>query len=65
MEDCIFCKIVKGEVPSYKIYENADVFAFLDINPYAKGHVLVIPKRHSRWVWAFQPMCIAPRLQKS
>ncbi|VVB79241.1 HIT domain protein [uncultured archaeon] len=50
-EDCIFCKIVKGEMPCYKIYEDKDVLSFLDINPYCIGHVLVIPKKHSRWLW--------------
>lgn len=50
-EDCIFCKIVKGEIPSYKIYEDNEFLAFLDINPYAIGHTLIIPKRHSRWIW--------------
>jgi histidine triad (HIT) family protein len=44
--NCIFCKIVAGEVPSTKIYEDEDVFAFMDINPLAKGHTLVIPKEH-------------------
>lgn len=47
MEDCIFCKIIKGEVPSYKIYEDDFVYAFLDINPSSPGHTLVIPKKHS------------------
>jgi len=46
MEDCIFCKIVKGEVPCYKIYESEKAIAFLDNNPRAKGHTLVIPKNH-------------------
>ncbi len=46
MEDCIFCKIVNGEIPSAKIYENDKVFAFLDISPISDGHTLVIPKRH-------------------
>lgn len=46
MEDCIFCKIVKGEVPSNKVYEDEKVFAFLDINPVDKGHTLVVPKEH-------------------
>ncbi|OGK37776.1 hypothetical protein A3F03_03460 [Candidatus Roizmanbacteria bacterium RIFCSPHIGHO2_12_FULL_41_11] len=50
MEDCIFCKIVKGEIPSYKIYEDQDFLAFLDIFPRVKGHALVIPKKHYRWV---------------
>lgn len=44
MNDCIFCKIVSGEIPSYKVYETNDTLAILDINPVAKGHVLVIPK---------------------
>lgn len=46
MEDCIFCKIIKGELPSRKIYEDDIVIAFLDINPINKGHTLVIPKEH-------------------
>lgn len=44
--DCIFCKIVAGKIPSYKVYEDESVLAFLDIAPVAKGHVLVIPKKH-------------------
>jgi len=44
--DCIFCKIIKGELPSAKIYEDADTLAFLDIGPVNKGHALVIPKAH-------------------
>lgn len=46
MDDCIFCKIVRGEIPSYKIYEDDKVIAFLDINPLSKGHTLVLPKQH-------------------
>ncbi|MEM6738107.1 MAG: HIT family protein [Bacteroidota bacterium] len=45
---CIFCKIVKGEAPSWKVYENDSVYAFLDINPVTKYHTLVIPKNHYR-----------------
>jgi histidine triad (HIT) family protein len=48
--DCIFCKIINGEIPSYKIYEDEKFFAFLDINPLNPGHTLVIPKKHYRWV---------------
>lgn len=44
--DCIFCKIVKGEIPCSKIYEDDKILAFLDINPVHKGHTLVIPKEH-------------------
>jgi histidine triad (HIT) family protein len=51
MHDCIFCKIVKGEIPSYKVYEDPDFMAFLDIKPINKGHVLVISKKHYRWTW--------------
>ena len=46
MEDCIFCKIVKGEIPSKKAYEDELVLAFYDIDPKAPVHVLIIPKKH-------------------
>lgn len=46
MDDCLFCKIIKGEIPSYKVYEDEFVLAFLDINPESLGHTLVIPKKH-------------------
>ena len=46
MENCIFCKIVRGEIPSSKVYEDEKVYAFRDINPQAPVHVLIIPKRH-------------------
>lgn len=45
-EDCLFCKIVEGVIPSSKIYEDDDVLAFLDISQTTKGHALVIPKKH-------------------
>lgn len=44
--DCIFCKIIAGEIPSYKIYENDYTCAFLDIRPLHPGHTLIIPKKH-------------------
>ena len=44
--DCTFCKILKGEIPSTKVYENESVYAFRDINPMAPTHILVIPKEH-------------------
>jgi len=44
--DCVFCKIVKGEIPSTRLYEDDDVLAFMDIGPVVKGHALVIPKAH-------------------
>lgn len=46
MNDCLFCKIVKGEIPSYTVYEDEKVKVFLDINPNNDGHLLVIPKEH-------------------
>lgn len=46
MNDCLFCKIVKGETPSYTVYEDEKVKVFLDINPNNDGHLLVIPKEH-------------------
>ncbi|KAK6543201.1 Adenosine 5'-monophosphoramidase [Orbilia ellipsospora] len=43
---CVFCKIIKGEIPSFKLFESSKVYAFLDIQPLSKGHALVIPKTH-------------------
>jgi histidine triad (HIT) family protein len=44
--DCIFCKIIKGELKSYKVYEDEETLAFLDINPVTNGHILIVPKNH-------------------
>lgn len=49
-QKCIFCKIIEGEIPSYKVYEDENFLAFLDVFPRVKGHTLVIPKKHYRWV---------------
>lgn len=46
MNDCLFCKIIRGEIPSYTVYEDDIVKAFLDVNPNSDGHILVIPKKH-------------------
>jgi histidine triad (HIT) family protein len=46
MKDCIFCKIIGGEIPSHKVYEDENTVAFLDVNPTSKGHTLVVPKKH-------------------
>lgn len=51
MEDCIFCKIVRGEIPCFKVYEDERVLAFEDINPISEGHTLVIPKKHAENLW--------------
>lgn len=48
MKTCIFCKIIAGEIPSYKVYEDDDFLAFLDINPVNLGHTLLLPKAHYR-----------------
>ena len=47
-DDCIFCKIIRGEIPCFKVLEDADVLALMDVNPIAPGHVLVIPKHHAK-----------------
>ncbi len=51
MNDCIFCKIINGNIPSYKIYEDGEHLAFLDAFPSSKGQVLVVPKKHSLYVF--------------
>ncbi len=50
-KDCVFCKIVKGEISAEKIYEDDYVLAFLDINPVNHGHLLEIPKEHYQWMY--------------
>lgn len=55
MPDCIFCKIVAGDIPSYKVAENDLAYAFLDIHPANPGHTLVIPKRHAENVFETTP----------
>lgn len=50
MESCIFCQVVAGKVPAYKVYEDNEFLAFLDIKPLTKGNALVVPKKHYRWV---------------
>ena len=52
MEDCIFCKIIKGEIPSKTIYEDEIVKCYMDINPVANGHILVIPKKHTKDIYS-------------
>ncbi len=50
MSDCIFCKIIKKEVPSTKVYEDEKFLAFLDVHPVSDGHLLVVPKKHFVWM---------------
>ncbi len=51
LEECVFCKIVRMELPAYRVYEDKGFLAFLDVRPLNPGHTLVIPKLHYRWVW--------------
>ncbi|MCQ4504371.1 HIT domain-containing protein, partial [Vibrio parahaemolyticus] len=59
MENCIFCKIIKQEIPSYKIYEDEKVYAFLDISQATKGHTLVIPKQHVSDIFEYDEVLAA------
>ncbi|MYL18383.1 HIT domain-containing protein [Halobacillus litoralis] len=54
-ESCIFCKIIDGEIPSAKVYEDEKVYAFLDISQVTKGHTLVIPKTHCKDIYHTHP----------
>lgn len=51
MDDCIFCKIVRSEIPCKKVFEDEKFLAFLDIEPFTEGHILIVPKTHYRWVY--------------
>jgi histidine triad (HIT) family protein len=55
VDNCIFCKIIKGEIPCSKVYEDKDVLAFLDLNPAAQGHTLVLPKQHMATLLELNP----------
>lgn len=59
MNECIFCKIINGEIPSHKIYEDENVYAFLDITPSTIGHTLVIPKEHHQDIYELPPYVAA------
>lgn len=54
-DDCIFCKIINGDIPSAKVYEDEHVYAFLDISQVTKGHTLVIPKTHTKNIFETPP----------
>ena len=68
MEDCIFCKIISGEIPSTTVYEDDDVKAILDVNPAARGHVIVLPKKHAADVFSLpdedlsKAICVAKKI---
>ena len=55
MPDCLFCKIIAGEIPAEKVYEDDHVIAFLDINPINPGHTLVVPKTHTENIFSASP----------
>ena len=62
--DCIFCKIIAGEIPAAKVYEDEHVFAFMDIAPANPGHTLVIPKRHYRNIFDM-PVEVGTRIMQA
>lgn len=71
MENCIFCKIVEQEIPSYKVYEDEKVYAFLDLSQATKGHTLVVPKQHATDIFDYSEALAAdvfariPKLAKA
>ncbi|WP_064092137.1 HIT family protein [Rossellomorea aquimaris] len=71
MSDCIFCKIISGDIPAMKVYEDEHVLAFLDISQVTKGHTLLIPKEHQENVYELTPelashlFSIAPKIANS
>lgn len=67
MTDCIFCKIINGDIPSAKVYEDDEVFAFLDMSQVTPGHTLVVPKKHVENIFEYNEdvaVAIAKRLPK-
>ncbi|MBE1554903.1 HIT family protein [Sporosarcina limicola] len=68
MTECIFCKIIDGSIPSAKIYEDENVYAFINIMPVTKGHLLLVPKKHVENVYDFsekeasQLFAVAPKI---
>ena len=70
-EDCIFCKIIKGEIPSATVYEDDNFKAILDVNPAARGHIIILPKNHSANVFEIPEeeisgiMVVAKKLAKA
>ncbi|WP_050182745.1 HIT family protein [Domibacillus robiginosus] len=60
MDNCIFCKIINGDIPSAKVYEDENVYAFLDISQVTKGHTLVIPKKHEESLFELSPETAGP-----
>jgi len=71
VSDCIFCRIVAGDIPSAKVYEDENCLAFMDINPLAEGHTLLVPKKHAETIYDMSPEAVAsltallPRLARA
>ena len=63
MSDCLFCRIVSGEIPATKVHEDERTIAFMDINPVTRGHLLVIPRTHSRDLLDIEPEDLAATMQ--
>jgi len=59
VDDCIFCKIIKGDIPCFKLYEDEHTLAFMDINPANDGHALIIPKTHANDLLSIEPDSLA------
>jgi len=55
MSECIFCRILEGEIPAFRIHEDDATLAFMDINPISEGHLLIIPKKHFANIWDSDP----------
>ncbi len=65
MDNCIFCKIIKGEIPCTKIHEDENTLAFLDINPINKGHTLIIPKSHHQNLYEIPDILLGEIMSKT
>jgi histidine triad (HIT) family protein len=63
--DCIFCRIVAGEIPSHKVYEDAETLAFLDIQPATRGHTLIVPKQHAADIFSITTEALAATARTS
>jgi histidine triad (HIT) family protein len=61
--NCIFCKIIAGDIPSFKLFENENTLAFMDINPASEGHALVIPKEHAADVYSISDAAISSTIK--
>ena len=62
VKDCVFCKIIRGEIPSFKLYEDGLTYAFMDINPLNDGHALVIPKYHAENIYTMPDEWFGPTM---